>query len=332
MVFLVYFMAVLIFIDAPIQAEYWVGEMIVAKKELVNRYAGERKLVIAGGSSTLFGIDAEYASNQLGMPVINFGLHAGLRLEKILQEVSTVVEPGDLLVLQLEPPYYDCHNRLNDWQIRNVIAWDHDAWKKMNYSERAEFVTLVSFDMFHKMVDAEYQRKFFPERIGDRIASLDNSLVLSKFRNRTTPLKFEYSAYNLDNYGDMLKTEGSTFKGAGLDPSKLDHICAETRHQLKEFVESMKQKRVSVYFANTPYIASNIGNDEIEKSELSFQQELSAFGRLLDKREDLVFDRKYFFDTNLHLNASGRTIRTKLLINSIRNIVLSGAGEHSHNP
>jgi len=56
--FISYYTLVLILIDAPVPAEYWVGEMLIIKKELVKKHAGKNKIIIAGGSSTLFGIDA----------------------------------------------------------------------------------------------------------------------------------------------------------------------------------------------------------------------------------------------------------------------------------
>ena len=118
----IYYTVVLLAIDAPVPAEYWVGEMITIKKALVKDHAGKSKIIVAGGSSTLFGIDAEYASKSLDMPVINFGLHAGLRLERILQLVSSVVERGDIVVLPLEPPYYDCNTQLNSGHVTNIIG------------------------------------------------------------------------------------------------------------------------------------------------------------------------------------------------------------------
>lgn len=310
-------------IDAPIPAEYWVGEMITIKKELVKEYAGRRKIVVAGGSSTLFGIDADYATKQLKIPVINFGLHASLRLEKILREVSLVVEQGDLLILPLEGKYYDCNENLNSWQVDNIIGWDHDAWMKMNFYEKVEFVTLVSPITLMKMFVGSVQRKFFPSLIHDRLRSLDKSEILSKFRNRTSPLVFEYSAYNLNSHGDIQKNEGAKFRGMG-DVTGPNHVCPTTAAQINNFVENMKQKGVTVYFANTPIIASTIAKIEVKKSELSFQQDFINIGCFIDKREELVLDRKYFFNTSLHLNSEGRAIRTKLFINSIRNNVING--------
>ena len=253
-----YYSAVLILIDAPVPAEYWVGEMITIKKELVKKHAGKSKIIIAGGSSTLFGIDAEYASKSLDIPVLNFGLHAGLRLERILQIVSSVIEQGDVLVLALEPPYYDCNTQLNSGHVTNIIGWDHDAWKNMNYSEKFEFVTLVSPTLLGQMLVAEILKKLHPASLSDRLTSLDSSLVLSRFRARTLPSTFEYSAYNLNSHGDMQRTEGSRFKGQGYDVGSPAHVCDKTADILISFVDRMKKKGVLVYFANIPYIASEL--------------------------------------------------------------------------
>ena len=325
-----YYSAVLILIDAPVPAEYWVGEMITIKKELVKKHAGKSKIIIAGGSSTLFGIDAEYASKSLDMPVLNFGLHAGLRLERILQIVSSVIEQGDVLVLALEPPYYDCNTQLNSGHVTNIIGWDHDAWKKMNYSEKLEFVTLVSPTLLGQMLVAEILKKLHPAIISDRLTSLDSSLVLSRFRARTIPLAFEYSAYNLNSHGDMQRTEGSKFKGQGYDVGSPTHVCDKTANNLISFVDRMKKKGVLVYFANIPYIAAGVDPDSLRSGELNFRNEFAHIGCIIDNREDLIFDRKYFFNTDLHLNTEGRTLRTDAFIKAIRKNVLSGTCVNAH--
>lgn len=71
----------------------------------------------------------------------------------------------------------------------------------MNYLGKSEFVSLVSPTLLSKMFVAKILRKFYPAIISGRLAALDNSLVLQKFRVRRMPVIFEYSAYNLNNHG-----------------------------------------------------------------------------------------------------------------------------------
>ena len=319
----VYYSAVLTVIDAPVPAEYWVGEMIFVKKELVKAYKGKSKIIVAGGSSTLFGIDADYASKQLGMPVINFGLHAGLRLDKIFKEVNAVIERGDLLVLTLEPYYYDCAAPFSAWQVNNIVGWDHDAWKDMSYLEKSRFISSVSPTLFAHMLLTDFEKKFYPSAVSDRLATMDQSKVLSRFHSRVITSSFEYSAYQLDHLGDMQQAEGAKFSGKSFDVRRPLHICDGTKKRLMEFVNGMRGKGVQVYFANTPYITSDISMDEIEKGEAGFLEELSSVGVMIDQRKDVFFDRKYFFNTDLHLNTEGRRLRTNAFIKAVRKNVLS---------
>jgi len=123
----------------------------------------------------------------------------------------------------------------------------------------------------------------------------------------------------------MLQTDGAIFKKPGRDVRTPGHVCAETKKQLISFIGAMEGKGVRVYFSNTPYLASGVGKDEIRKYESGFQNELGPVGCFIDKREDLVFDRKYFFNSDLHLNDVGRALRTDLLITAIRKIAIAGS-------
>lgn len=315
---LLYYVAVATLIDAPIAAEYWVGEMITVKKELAKKYSENNKVVIAGGSNALFGVDAEYMSSELGVPVVNFGLHAGLRLGKILDESGALATRGDSIVLMLEAAYFDCNQKPNKWQVENVIGWDHDSWRRMGFIEKAEFVTFVSPGLLVQMVIAGMQRRYHSASIQQRLISLDDSLVLTKFQTRAKSTHFRYSAYNLGDHGDILHTEGAKYAGPEIDAREPRLACRETAKQLAKFVDRMKMKGVRVCFANTPYLCSKVSGDEVRKSERSFENDFASVGAFIDKRVDLLLERKYFFDTPMHLNAEGRTLRTRLLIDAIR--------------
>lgn len=323
---ILYFAAIFICIDAPIPAEYWVAEVITVKKELAREYKGKKKIVIAGGSSSLFGINAEQATSQLNIPVINFGLHAGMKLERILQEASAFLEAEDILVLALEPGYFGCNSKLTSWQVTNTIGWDHAAWRAMPINQKLELLTLVSPSVLKKMVEAKYQQIFSQEEVRNRLITMNEKLVLEKFRARSTPKSFAYSAYNLNNHGDLLLIDGTRYNGPGVHYSSPSNVCPATAEYLKHFVDALKKRQVQVYFINTPYILSDTGLDALRKSEAIFTNELAHIGIVIDKREELVFERRFFLDANLHLNEEGRKIRTALLVKAFKKM------GHSHQP
>lgn len=174
------------------------------------------------------------------------------------------------------------------------------------------------------MVVAEIQRRFSSPIVSARLAALDNPSVLTRFFARATPATFSYSAYNLDDHGDMLRTDGSNYSGPGWDVAKPEHLSDKSAKILVAFVNAMKKKGVRVCFTNTPYIASDGDSADLRRGELSFRSDMARVGLIIERREDMVFERKYFFNSLLHLNAEGRLLRTDMLIKSVRGILSSG--------
>jgi hypothetical protein len=58
---------------------------------------------VVGGSTTTFGIDAEYIEREYNLPVANLGLHVGMGPEACIGIGLSALRKGDTLVLSLEP-------------------------------------------------------------------------------------------------------------------------------------------------------------------------------------------------------------------------------------
>ena len=71
------------------------------KVERLYEAEGE-KIVIIGGSSVAFGVDAELLSEVLGKPVVNFGLYATLGTKLMLDLSREYINEGDIIVLAHE--------------------------------------------------------------------------------------------------------------------------------------------------------------------------------------------------------------------------------------
>lgn len=64
---------------------------------------------------------------------------------------------------------------------------------------------------------------------------------------------------------------------------------------------------------------------EVKEIEPGFLKELSADCHVTNRRHDLSFERKYLFNSSLHLNAEGSHTRTDLLVRDIRRNIFSEA-------
>jgi hypothetical protein len=314
-------------LGAPIPAEYWVREMITIKRQLADEIvAPQGRILLSGGSSTLFGVDADAASRRLDRPVFNYGLHAGLGLPSILKAVGGAAKRGDDVVLMLEPAYFRCHPKFTEWQVANLVGWDHDTVAAMGPLDRLELVSAIPPGMLVQMAQAKAQARFSPDRVAVRLAALDDARVLEKFRKRSAPTRFEYSAYHLNDRGDLQRIEGTRFTGRGVSVGAPNTVCEETFRQLAAFRDEMKAKGARLFFANTPYIGTPATVDMglLRKGEETFRRQMAPLGCVIDRRQDLVFPLDHFFNTALHLNAQGRARRTELLVEALATQVLRG--------
>lgn len=68
------------------------------KMERVDSVASPR-LILVAGSSAAFGFDGRELGNQLGMNVVNTGLHTGIGLRFMIDNLRGRVNPGDVIVI-----------------------------------------------------------------------------------------------------------------------------------------------------------------------------------------------------------------------------------------
>jgi len=81
------------------------------------------KIVVVGGSSALFGIDAQQIESSTGIPTVNMGVFASLGIDYMLDKAKKVLKPGDIIVTSIEYPlYYQTHEQqLEDKGLKNYI-------------------------------------------------------------------------------------------------------------------------------------------------------------------------------------------------------------------
>lgn len=313
-----YFAAAFALVPAPIAAEYWVREMLVVKRSIARANAGKRKLIVAAGSAALFGIDTVRLGRELGVPALNFGLHAAMSLERILGEAGQAASDGDAIVLALEPALY-CDRGPTAWQARNAIAWDREQWRAWSFAERIQAVAALGPDATFEMAAARRARAHPNAILGRRLAALDDEKVLARWTTAIEPSAFAYSAFHLDRLGNMRATEGSQLKGAVRSPSESITACPTSARILRTFVVRMRDKNVAVRLAHAPRVADAVAPmSQVDRGMRSTLQALSEIAPALDGQDDVLFPRDLFFDTYLHLNARGREMRTRRLAKAIR--------------
>jgi len=128
---------------AETQSSRWTYEIVHKKQEIAAKVPGPR-LLLVGGSSGLFGLDARVIQEETGCRAVNFSSHAGLGLEYILYLAEKTAKPGDTILLSLEYEFFESgfsYEVYDDY----LLAHDPDYFRQLSWWEKAQMATRVSF-------------------------------------------------------------------------------------------------------------------------------------------------------------------------------------------
>jgi hypothetical protein len=311
-----------LYVPAPIAAEYWLRELIVVQHNLANSISSPR-IIFLGGSNLLFGIDAREVEEATGIHALNMGMHGGLRLERVLSAGQDVARPGDIFVLTLEPDFFSCHNKpWSDWQVENALAWDRSYFEGLSLPTRIGAIyfggsAMLSLELLITRLGSMIKPGDYADRLS---AKAPAEVIWQRYQSGKLKSDFPYSAYNLDDRGDVQRYIG-TYKGAALPANQPSNICPYALSILARFVTRMKHDGVRVLIGHTPYIVEGLPVAGWQEAEAKFLHDVDSAGAtIFDRREELFLPRHYFFDTEYHLNDIGRRERTKTMIANLRNL------------
>jgi hypothetical protein len=172
------------------------------------------------------------------------------------------------------------------------------------------------------MLEARFNTLYRPAITQPRLFTLSANSVLDKFAEPPPLADHLYSVYSMSRSGDIRNTTDSDFAGVPRRADQPIKICAQSLALLKSFASQQRAKGVTVFFANTPYVAiDDLDSAEIDRVSKQFSTMLSNVAPVLDDRNDLVFHRELFLNSALHLNAIGRELRTMRLLTKLRAVV-----------
>ncbi len=311
-------------LDAPIAGEYWLRGAKTVKRSLARGVQGPKVLLI-GGSSTLFGIDAAGLSVEARRPVINLGLHAGLPLQYHLDLARPLLRRGDTAIVIPEYGHYSADSPSTAWFIQQVVAWDGEYLRSADPRTRAQFVMDTPLAMVVNAATAHHLRQSILARHPGRAPISDErvmevfrdgwSRARSRSRRGKTPLPFQYFYDNLDDHGDILRTDGM------LSPPGADYGLTSAFapvpgpwRSLREFRRFCATNGVEIFLGLPPVLNGEIiarDRTTVVRHLRDLIEHAARQGIVsIDEPEAVFFDPPFFFDTAFHLNLSGRAIRT----------------------
>ncbi|GHB37134.1 hypothetical protein [Mongoliitalea lutea] len=245
------------------------------------------KLIFAGGSNLAFGLDSERIQEELDIPVVNLGLHAGLGLDFMLKELKDQTKEDDIVVVSFE---YFLDNS-GDRELKKHIRRGYAAAQKyypINLKDE------ILSDIFNLRLRIKFPLKEV------------KSDSLPKFRPYTR------SAFNI--FGDHIAHLEKSHNSDLMDRSVIPYTYWSGIKKINKFSNELKEKGVELYFMYPPYPSSEyeVNKETISMLDVDISADLEI--EILSTPEDFVMADSLFFDTIYHLNKDGREYRTDQVI------------------
>ncbi|MGI6495202.1 MAG: hypothetical protein ACOX5G_03790 [Kiritimatiellia bacterium] len=267
---------------------------MVPVKDTMLRTAGSPKIVLVGGSNLSYGLDSHLLHVEFGLPVANMGLHAGLGLRYMLQEVQPHIMPGDLIVVVPEYQQFVKNSFYGNKELLGVVFDVMPSRRK-----------LLSFRHWI------HQAQFMPSYAARKLNQWNS------FRRSTTDVCANFNAYgDCTEQWDKPAIPALPFR----DDGTLDGSYAVAMDYLEFFIRFVQEQGATCVLM--PPVLQGTSFDNLQMHIDRIERELRLRGIPF-----LVPARRYRFDDNLisgtpyHLTGEGVVLRTRMVIEDLSPIV-----------
>ena len=270
---------------------------------------GPPRLIFVGGSNLAFGIDSERIEKEIGIPTVNMGLHAGLGMPFMLNEIEPSIKKGDVIIMSFEYTLDfllkgDRDTRRQAVQmspeallyLESPSGWLPSARRKVGY-----MVILIETSVKHIQQTAVH---------GRRTQAAENTQD-----NNKSPYRRAAFSEHGDVVGHLDLEPAKEIGGRGQMPSQ-DYVAFIRR--INRFAETAKSKGASVFFMFPAHPLSEFMRNKQEM--LNYQDACIAKLNIeiLNTPEMFAFPDNYFYDSVYHLRKEGRDLRTSMTLELLK--------------
>ncbi|MCD8367061.1 MAG: leucine-rich repeat domain-containing protein [Clostridiales bacterium] len=277
--------------------ETFLGEL-KDKCALLEEETEQPRIILVGGSAVAFGVDSALIEAQLpGYTVVNFGMYAALGTTVMLDLSQESLREGDIVLLipeQQEQTLSDYFDASILWQgldgaFSLLARLDSDRWGQLAGTFPAFAAQKLAWTVTGTGPEPEgvYTHASF-NKYGDVVSDLCTQNVMSGLYDGNTPIRFssdiptEEFVEAVNDYAAAAQARGAT---------------------------------VWYYFCPMNTLAVEEGADVDGWTEtLQTLLDIPVVG----DPNNSILEAEWFYDTNFHLNASGKTVYTRQLIRDIK--------------
>lgn len=276
----------------PSTTSKWVHDVYTYKDSIAHNTTSP-KIVISGGSSTLFGIDAQMIQKELGIPTINYGVNAGVMLPVILDKTKQILKPNDILIMPLE---YDLY-----------------LYDSIPNAQMIDYITSYAPEIFYTLTTKEQFSIYW---------HIQTKSIIQKL---TQPLKEPndiYGVHNIDTNGNQINTNKSNQTQSQLNSvlSSKPYTYQVDINNIPQGIKDLKKFKiycdsinVKIVFIPPPLLKHPIYYQNPFFQNIKEILLQNGFTYISDPYDNL-YEYDSFFNTEYHLIDKVRTTHTAKLI------------------
>jgi len=257
-----------------------------------------RKIVILGGSSSLFGVRCQVIAEETHLPCVNMAVTAGIGIDLMLTKTEGVIHPGDIVILPLE---YDFYSTKAEDLLANATAntylatYDHSLLAQQEWRRIGTALLSLSIeDVYSSLVEMSLQTIGVQRRF--RISQLT---AQGDMTGNTLELAADYSSYIASVPGIVPKVED----GAGLT-------------LINSFIARQLQRQVHIYGTDPTTVDDGTN---LAPGFLAVEQVwLQSGAKFLALPNRGRYPQNWFYDTAYHLNETGQINHSKALAEHLK--------------
>ena len=279
----------------PVYEDTFMGELSCKVQRL--KESPSPRIILLGGSAVAFGVDSERMEQELdGFHVVNFGMYAALGTTVMLDLSENDLREGDLVIVIPE-------------QSAQTLSDSFDPYVMWQGLDGAcGLLRELPVHTWGRLLGA------FPSFAAGKLA-----YALSGSRPEPTGI---YRRASFDERGDICAAYDRNEMPDGYDastPIVFDTALPDAAFlaRLNSYAAKAREKGAAVWYAFCPMNALAVTGQETPDDFCD------ALMRALDMPvigdpKDSVMDPCWFFDTNFHLNTSGKLVYTRTLLGAIK--------------
>jgi hypothetical protein len=295
------FLSIFIFFFLPYNPDNYL--LAYNKKcDLLRQESSGSRIILVGGSNLAFGMDSKMIEDSLHINVINYGLHAGIGLKYMIDDICTYVKENDIIVFAPEHTFFFGKGAYGEGLTLSPIIYLSNG---------------RTFGLLDKTQKYNVIQGLFDGIIVTKIKYSISVFLHRILRKEDTPDGYSLSGF--DEYGDYCKHWSFVEKKYIKLPRKLEHF----NYVFGEyFVKKIKELRTQCQVVIIPPAIIEKGfhavKDNIEEVDAFLLKNDIPF--LVSPQTHMV-PNDCAYDGVFHLNIKGVDIYTTCVIEELKDFL-----------